>query len=128
MNKVVLSLGSNSSNCQEMMGNCIEWLSTIVTNLKISHSYFTEALNGKDKDYINAVAEGCVYVDYDKLKQQVKQYELSMGRTPESKKQGIIPIDIDIVIWNEEIINETDYNQSYFQIGFTALNVIKNGK
>ena len=39
-----------------------------------------------------------------------------------SKKKGDIPMDLDIIIWNDEIIREADYNQHYFQIGWQQLN------
>ena len=35
---------------------------------------------------------------------------------------GVIPIDLDIVIWNNNIIREKDFNQKYFQIGWHQLN------
>jgi 2-amino-4-hydroxy-6-hydroxymethyldihydropteridine diphosphokinase len=37
-----------------------------------------------------------------------KQIEREMGRTSESKQLGIIPIDIDLIFWNETLIHK-DY-------------------
>ena len=42
-----------------------------------------------------------------------KQIEMELGRTPESKKSGIIPIDIDLIFWNEKLLHE-DYNRFDF--------------
>jgi 2-amino-4-hydroxy-6-hydroxymethyldihydropteridine diphosphokinase len=42
-----------------------------------------------------------------------KDIETEMGRTPESKINGSIPIDIDLIFWNEKLVNE-DYNRFEF--------------
>lgn len=121
MNRVVLSLGSNSTDCQTQMNNCVEWLKNRMRNLSVSSAYSTPALNRKDNDYLNAVAEGCVECDFETLKAQMKDYEKSSGRTPESKLMGVVPIDIDIVMWNDEVVKAGDYEQSYFKIGWNEL-------
>jgi 2-amino-4-hydroxy-6-hydroxymethyldihydropteridine diphosphokinase len=35
--------------------------------------------------------------------------------------KGNVPIDIDIVLWNGDIIKENDFKQSYFQIGWNEI-------
>lgn len=46
-------------------------------------------------------------------KATLKQIETELGRTPESKKQGIIPIDIDLIFWNETQMH-ADYDRFDF--------------
>lgn len=121
MNIVVLSLGCNSSDCQNRMRLCVEWLNTVFCDFKVSQIYETPAINGKDGNYLNAVAACCTDMNYDTTYQLMKEYEINSGRTIESKKNGEIPIDIDIVIWNDEILREKDFKQSYFQIGWSML-------
>jgi 2-amino-4-hydroxy-6-hydroxymethyldihydropteridine diphosphokinase len=43
----------------------------------------------------------------------LKQIEIEMGRTPECKIKGLIPIDIDMVCWNDSVITE-DYERFDF--------------
>lgn len=121
MNKVVLSIGSNSDDCFIKMNNCIKWLSTEIIDIKTSHIYSTPAVNGKDRDYLNAVASGYSRCEFEDLKYRFKQYEQLSGRTLESKKKGVIPIDIDIVMWNDVVLKDNDYKQQYFQIGWTLI-------
>lgn len=121
MNKIVLSIGSNCDVRSQQMSTCIEWLTKLMNNIVVSHIYETPALNGVDNSYLNAVVMGYVCQDYDELRLRLKQYEKECGRTPESKNKGVIPIDIDIVIWNDEILKKQDFNQSYFQIGWTNI-------
>lgn len=121
MNKIVLSIGSNCELRSQQMCNCIEWLSKMLKDVEVSHVYETPALNGVDNNYLNAVIMGAVCQDYDELRLILKQYERDCGRTIESKKNGVVPIDVDIVIWNDEILKKQDFNQSYFQIGWTHI-------
>lgn len=44
------------------------------------------------------------------------------GRTPGGKKVGIVPLDIDIAMWNDEIKKPRDMMQDYMQIGLMELN------
>jgi len=39
-----------------------------------------------------------------------KQIEVEMGRKPDSKRNGIIPIDIDLIFWNDELVHD-DYRR-----------------
>lgn len=49
------------------------------------------------------------------------EYENVCGRTPASKQTGEIPMDIDIIIWNDEIIRPNDYEHEYFKIGWNMI-------
>ena len=74
MNKIVLSIGSNSELRSQQMCNCIEWLSKMLKDVEVSHVYETPALNGVDNNYLNAVIMGAVCQDYDELRLILKQY------------------------------------------------------
>lgn len=128
MNKVVFSLGSNCDEAFVEMNKCITWLTSLLTFVKVSHIYETVALNGKDKNYLNAVFVGYTDMQYELIKNIMKEYEKRQGRTPESKMLGVIPIDIDVVIWNEDVMRKADFMQAYFQIGWNAVNNDGNNK
>jgi 2-amino-4-hydroxy-6-hydroxymethyldihydropteridine diphosphokinase len=49
----------------------------------------------------------------DETRATFKLIEIELGRTIESKKQGIIPIDIDLIYWNEALIHP-DYERFEF--------------
>lgn len=120
-NKVVLSLGSNSHDKDDQMQKCISWLKTFLENVSVSSIYETAALNGVDANYLNAVFIGYTDDDYEEIKFITKKYEVSCGRTKESKIKSSIPIDIDVVVWNDDIIKPADFTQEYFQIGMLEI-------
>ena len=121
MNFVVLSLGSNSADKIQKMKTCINDLKTVFVDVKVSRVYETEALNGIDNNYLNAVLSGYCDESFDVIKSRMKQYEIDSGRTKESKLKGDVSIDVDIVLWNGDIIKENDFKQSYFQIGWNEI-------
>lgn len=121
-NAVVLSIGSNSADRETQMTNCIAWLRGIATLTKLSSVYNSPASNGKDPDYLNAVAEIATALTHPELTKLLKDYERQCGRTPQSKALGSIPIDIDIVMWNGEVLRQKDFAQYYFAKGWNEIN------
>ena len=57
----------------------------------------------------------------------MKEIETQQGRTSLSKQTGIIPIDIDIVVWNDEVMRPRDLQHEYMQKGLRMLGIEING-
>lgn len=93
----------------------------LLSNVSTSEIYNSKAANGKDPDYLNAVMEAKCRNNYDEINDILKKYEAVCGRTPISKQVGDIPMDLDIIIWNGQIVRERDFAQEYFQIGWKQL-------
>ena len=51
----------------------------------------------------------------------LKQHEIAEGRTDEMRARKQVPIDIDIVIYDGEILRPNDYNQAFFQKGWKEI-------
>ena len=49
--------------------------------------------------------------------------EREAGRLPEHKREGKVIIDIDIVVWNSEVIKPTDLTRTYMTIGMYELGI-----
>ncbi len=120
-NSITLSIGSNSDNRDEQVAKCLEWLASILDNCRHSSVYTTAALNGKSGDYANAVACGECRGDIDAANRIFKAYEIENGRDTAARALGIVPIDIDIVIWNGTVVRGKDYAQEYFRQGWKQL-------
>ena len=113
MNKLVISIGSNSKDREWQVENCIKWLKSKLSGVSHSEIYNSAASNGKDPDKCRE--------DFAEINKKLKDYESVCGRTPLSKQTGEIPMDLDIIIWNGEIVRERDFNQEYFQTGWQQL-------
>ena len=121
MNSVVISIGSNCEDCNLHIANSIKFLDEHLNGCSFSEVYRTSALNGKDADYLNAVVSGYADCEFETLSKMLKSYESANGRTPECKLMGSVPIDLDIVIWNDEVLRPRDYKCDFFQIGWKQI-------
>lgn len=121
MNSVVISIGSNCKERQEAVQKSIDFLSEKLQSPRASGCYSTPASNGKDADYLNAVLVGDTHDCREKFEALLKLYEVANGRTKLCKQEGVIPIDLDLVVWNGEVVRPADFNKDYFQIGWKQL-------
>ncbi len=121
MNSVVISIGSNCKERQEAVQKSIDFLSEKLQSPRVSDCYSTPASNGKDADYLNAVLVGDTHDSREKFEALLKLYEVANGRTKLCKQEGVIPIDLDLVVWNGEVVRTVDFNKDYFQIGWKQL-------
>lgn len=119
--KVWLSLGSNVEDGYEKLTEALAELGEIFTGIRYSSIYKTEALNKKDADYFNCVAEIKTDLDSEYLKVKMKEIERKYGRNEYSKQKGRIEMDIDVVVYDAYILREKDYERDYFQYGYNEL-------
>ncbi|MCM1491380.1 MAG: 2-amino-4-hydroxy-6-hydroxymethyldihydropteridine diphosphokinase [Muribaculum sp.] len=119
--ETVLSIGSNCGNRHERVVSGIEWLRGILSNLRSSSVYTTGDCHGGKRDYMNAVVIGNTNLNAAQLNELCKEYELQNGRTPEARSCGDVPIDIDVVVYEEKILRPNDYRQKFFRIGYQQL-------
>lgn len=121
MNTYVLSIGSNAVDKEERLAFGFDELRSRLVVVARSEAYVTPALNGRDADYLNAVAVVQADIDFDSLNVLLKQIETLCGRTPQSKMSGVIPLDLDIVIALGNVVRPGDFDRQYFQIGWNQI-------
>lgn len=119
--EVILSVGSNCGDRQSQVSAGTEWLKRILSDVSISTIYSTGDCHGGPRDYYNAVVKGKTSIDSNALDNLCKEYEVSHGRTPESRRVGDVPIDIDIVVYDNEIVRPNDFRRDFFQIGYRQI-------
>ena len=121
MNTYVLSIGSNAVDKAERLAFGFDELCSRLVVVARSEAYVTPALNGRDADYLNAVAVVQADIDFDSLNVLLKQIETLGGRMPQSKMSGVIPLDLDIVIALGNVVRPGDFDRQYFQIGWNQI-------
>lgn len=106
--KVFLSLGSNLGDRNKNLLRSIEYLETISKIIKISSIYETKPFRVeiKQNDFLNLVVE----VEYKNspydLLENISQIEKKLGRVRSEKRNEPREIDIDIIFFDDLIINE----------------------
>lgn len=124
MNKVIVGIGSNTVDAKARVEECCKFLSEIATESRFSSVYETEAVGTLPQpNYHNCVGVLCTSQPFEELKQKFKDMEREAGRLSEHKREGKVIIDIDIVVWNNEIIRPTDLARSYMTIGMEELGI-----
>lgn len=86
-----------------------------------SHIYDTPECNGKGSVYANAVAAYSTTENIETVEAALKDYERECGRDDEARRRGYVPVDIDIVCLNGDVLRPRDFRQSFFAIGFARL-------
>lgn len=72
-------------------------------------------------DYLNMVA--CVQssLSAEEMNLKAKEFERSLGRTPQSKNNGSVPMDVDVVISDGTILRPEEYSRPYFTHGLSLI-------
>lgn len=122
MVKVVIGIGANCGDRENSVRKALEWLKTILIQVKCSEIYETPCVNQTGRPYMNAVVSGVFQSTGIDLEDMLKDKERLMGRTAECKEKGDVPVDLDIVMLDGEIVRPWDYRQKFFRIGFSQIN------
>jgi len=112
MERIFLGLGSNLGDRQANLEKAVEWLQTGgVEIVRTSACYETEPVGGPSGQgkYLNAIIEVRSSLEPADLLGLCKQIEQQLGRQP-TVRWGPRPVDIDILLWGDRVIDEPDLN------------------
>lgn len=113
MNTVLIMLGSNSQ-AEENLSQACKKLAANFDIIKQSSNLISKPF-GKQyvHDFHNMALKLYTDGNFDETKAIFKRIEKELGRIPESKESGTIPIDIDLIFWNETLVHK-DYERFEF--------------
>ncbi|MDE6802950.1 MAG: 2-amino-4-hydroxy-6-hydroxymethyldihydropteridine diphosphokinase [Muribaculaceae bacterium] len=113
MNTAVLAFGSNAVRKADILRDALSVIDSHVS--EASDVYFD------DHGYANIVAAISTDFGYEELRRHTKELEVKYGRKPSSKAPEEVALDIDIVIYNGEVVRPADFAQPYFIRGYRSL-------
>ena len=108
--KVILSIGSNQGNKLDYLDQCVHFIHhEIGTVIQISKVYQTPSWGFESDDFFNACLLIHTFQSPQKIWSKIQSIEKKMGRI-RSEQLGYEPrkIDIDIISFNDEIIETQD--------------------
>ncbi|MCM1450223.1 MAG: 2-amino-4-hydroxy-6-hydroxymethyldihydropteridine diphosphokinase [Clostridiales bacterium] len=117
--RAIISLGSNVPDKERIVSRALRQLGDTI--VAASQPYIDPVDNDATAPYVNIVAIIDTHCDHLTLAQKYKTLEVQAGRTPQSKQLGLIELDIDIVIYDNEIKRPADYTSPHFQKGYHQL-------
>ncbi|MFT5170108.1 MAG: 2-amino-4-hydroxy-6-hydroxymethyldihydropteridine diphosphokinase [Lysobacterales bacterium] len=115
MNKVIIGLGSNIDPKEN--------IEQARTHLKQNFTILAEStfIQTKPLGYINQddFINGSIYLEtelnQEEVRKQLKTIENELGRKRTEIKFGPRSIDLDIVIWNEDIVDNDFYDRDFLK-------------
>ena len=76
----------------------------------------TEAIGGKWlSPFGNQLAKLTTPLDAEEIRYLLKQMEKNHGRLPEDKEHGIVKLDIDLLMYDEEILKPEDMKRDFIK-------------
>ncbi|MEM7007755.1 MAG: 2-amino-4-hydroxy-6-hydroxymethyldihydropteridine diphosphokinase [Thermodesulfobacteriota bacterium] len=115
INKVVIGVGSNiepDKNIQDAK----RALARRFNILKSSSLIETEPIGYLEQDnFLNCAFLIETEMDSKSLKQWLQNLEKNLGRVPKKNKYGPRTIDLDIVIWNDEVVDRDVYERDFLK-------------
>lgn len=122
MHDVTVCIGSNTEQRLHNINMAVIQLENLFCNSHLESSiYECPSHTGTGADYLNMVISGYTEFDYTVFYRRCKMIEHDAGRTEGSKSTGVMPLDIDIVVWDGRIMRPYDYERPHFQTGFREI-------
>lgn len=124
--KCVVSIGSNAVDAASAVDAALKFLQSILSGMSKSDIYSTPALGNGHGVYFNAVACGDSDRNADELNRLFKEYERLHGRDERARHSGIVPVDLDLVVFGTQILRQSDFDRDYFRIGYSQLSQVSD--
>ena len=116
-----LGLGSNIEP-QKNLPKAVELLEKELKIATISTAWVTPAVGSEGPDFINAAIAVCTSLVAETLKDQViRKVETRLGRVRTSDKNAPRTIDIDILIFDDRIVDELIWEEAFLAVPLAEL-------
>lgn len=115
MNVSIVSVGSNVEP-EENINRALSILSQKLRVMQISELIRTAPLGITDQpDFLNGAVKVETTMEMNQLRRFLKKLEDRLGRDRSQPKYGPRTIDLDILIWNGEIVDEDYYTRDFLK-------------
>ncbi|MCM1070945.1 MAG: 2-amino-4-hydroxy-6-hydroxymethyldihydropteridine diphosphokinase [[Clostridium] fimetarium] len=117
---VVVCVGSNAPDRERRISEACSMLAAILSDCRFSRTMESRDSSGHtDSRYANRLCAGwCDCPGYGALNEALKGYERDCGRADVA---GEVAIDLDIVIFDGEIVRKGTFDTPYFQYLYADL-------
>lgn len=115
MNTAIISIGSNI-DAEKNIARMLKILGNEVEVQKVSTLVKTKPIGIENQPYFtNGALKVQTGMNREELKQLLKTIEDELGRDRSAPKFGPRTMDLDIVIWNDKIVDEDYYSRDFLQ-------------
>ena len=122
MNRVTVGIGSNIDPSYHIQ-RALESLAVHHNLIRSSSLTVTAPVGCTDQpDFINGAALLETDLDFDTFNRYLKNLEQQLGRIKTANKFGPRCIDLDIVIWNDTIVDDDYYSRDFLRNAVDEIN------
>lgn len=123
--KIVIALGSNTHQ-EENVSVARVLLENTFGTMTFGKAMWTKpiGLPASDK-FLNVIAMGYTTVGRDRVEMALKNIERKCGRRKSLSSNGVIPIDIDLLLFDSERYHEDDWNRPYMKKLLRQIGIIE---
>lgn len=115
MNEVIIGIGSNIDS-EENIQKTLDVLKNDFQVLGISNLIRTKPIGITNQaDFVNGAVKIKCELQQEELKKYLRKLEDKLGRDRTLPKFGPRTIDLDIVIWNNKVVDEDFYSRDFLQ-------------
>ena len=127
IHNIILSLASNCQQ-QENLAEAQKRLDQVLFDLNYTEIIWTKPYKCSTSENNNHSTDDCtspLYVNQllyarttltiEELNSTLKQIEQEMGRTPQAKSHGIVPIDLDLMEYDTTRFHLNDWERPYIK-------------
>jgi 2-amino-4-hydroxy-6-hydroxymethyldihydropteridine diphosphokinase len=121
MNSVYLLIGSNIDPIKNTQQALI-LLKSMTQVLRVSNAWETPSYGSPGPNFVNFAVQIITNLEFSALKENVaRKIEQTLGRTRTSDKNAPRTIDIDIIIFNNEVIEESLWERPHVVLPMSEL-------
>lgn len=113
--RATICLGSNTPDCSLRLAYATKKLTRVARITASSDEIESADVTGRGKPYRNVVVELHTTLRKEQLLDFMALLERRGGRTAASKESGVMPLDIDLVVWDGCVVSEADFDAPYFR-------------
>lgn len=122
MHKIILALGSNHE-AKANIKLAIDLLSKSIKIVQSTPSYDNESTEFPISIFTNKILVCETELTYEKLNKELKRIETKCGRNNYAKTTGIIPLDIDILLYDNDRYHINDWDKPYIKYLLTIISL-----
>ena len=117
----LLCLGSNLDGATRLSTTRKALLSHF-PDIRFSQEMITEAIgSGFLSPFHNQVARLTTFLSAEEVRAILKGIEQVQGRLPEDKANGIVKLDIDLLVYDDCVLKEKDLEREFVKIGLQEI-------
>lgn len=120
--EIIISIGTNIDQDLNMF-IAKQRLEELFHNIQYSSEMWTDPIDMPDSDrFLNCLAYTRTVHGFKQVRQALKQIERRCGVSYAMKHAGIVKMDIDILLYGDERLHESNWNRPYIQQLMKELN------